>query len=225
MVTVQIITLFRAIGLELRSTFGELNVQLPVPGSPDITSENLQSRLRGTVLMALSNQLGALLLTTGNKSELAVGYCTLYGDMNGGLAVLSDVTKEWVYRLARWINANYSILDPSHPLERAPIPQASITKPPSAELRANQTDQDTLPPYPVLDAIVERYVERHQSAPTIARETGFNADVVLSIIRMIDRSEYKRKQTAVGLKVTPVAFGSGRRWPIAQKFRHSITPS
>src|SRR6185295_15517135 len=125
----------------------------------DVTEENLQSRVRGTVLMALSNKFGGLLLTTGNKSELAVGYCTLYGDMNGGLAVLSDVTKQWVYRLARWINANPPRLGIAG-LAGPPIPGASITKAPSAELRPNQTDQDSLPPYDILDMIIERYVER-----------------------------------------------------------------
>lgn len=181
---------------------------------PDLTEENLQSRVRGTVLMGLSNRTGAIVLTTGNKSELAVGYCTLYGDMNGGLAVLSDVSKAWVYRLAKWINANPVECGFASP----PIPERSITKPPSAELRPDQTDQDTLPPYDVLDAVIERYVERRQSAGTIVQETGFDAALVKKLARMIDLSEYKRNQAAVGLKVTTVAFGPGRRWPIAQKW-------
>ncbi|MGE3108559.1 MAG: NAD+ synthase [Phycisphaerales bacterium] len=188
--------------------------------APGVAEENLQSRLRGTILMALSNKFGHLLLTTGNKSELAVGYCTLYGDMNGGLAVLSDVTKHWVYRLAHWINANPARLgiDATGRLT-GPIPESSITKPPSAELRPNQTDQDSLPPYPVLDQIIERYVERRQGAQTIATEADIDAATVRKMIRLIDLSEYKRKQAAIGLKVTSVAFGSGRRFPIAQRWR------
>lgn len=195
-----------------------------------VAEENLQSRARGTLLMALSNKLSHLLLTTGNKSELAVGYCTLYGDMNGGLAVLSDVTKEWVYRLARWMNTNpQRLVFPDSPtttgtptisaLTRPPIPEPSITKPPSAELRPNQTDQDSLPPYPVLDEIVRRYVELHQDTGEIVRETGFDAPVVAHCVRLIDVAEFKRKQAAIGLKVTGVAFGSGRRMPIAQRYR------
>lgn len=192
-------------------------VRLPMLGQsmPDITEENLQSRCRGTLLMAFSNRTGAIVLTTGNKSELAVGYCTLYGDMNGGLAVLSDVTKQQVYRLARWMNENHQ----SRGFARPPIPERSITKAPSAELRPDQTDQDTLPPYEVLDEIIQRYVERRQSSETIARQTGFEAPLVARITRMIDVSEYKRKQAAIGLKVTGVAFGSGRRVPIAQGWR------
>jgi NAD+ synthetase len=185
---------------------------------PDIAEENLQSRLRGTLLMGLSNRTGAIVLTTGNKSELAVGYCTLYGDMNGGLAVLSDVTKNLVYRLARWINANPARLGIPG-LFRPPIPEGSITKPPSAELRPNQTDQDSLPPYDMLDAIIERAVERRQSPDRIIAETGFEPAVVRRVARLIDLSEYKRKQAAVGLKVTTVAFGSGRRVPIAQGWK------
>ncbi len=181
---------------------------------PDVTEENLQSRLRGTTLMALSNRTGALVLTTGNKSELAVGYCTLYGDMNGGLAVLSDVSKQLVYALSRWINANCGELGFATP----PIPVSTLEKAPSAELRPNQTDQDSLPPYEVLDRIIEAYVERRMSAAAIVAETGFDAALVARILRLIDRSEFKRAQAAVGLKVTSVAFGSGRRWPIAQRW-------
>jgi NAD+ synthetase len=181
---------------------------------PDVTEENLQSRLRGTTLMALSNRTGALVLTTGNKSEMAVGYCTLYGDMNGGLAVLSDVSKQLVYALSRWINLHAKELGLSGP----PIPASTLEKPPSAELRPNQTDQDSLPPYEVLDRIIAGYVEQRQSAAAIVAETGFDAGLVARILRLIDRSEFKRAQAAVGLKVTTVAFGSGRRWPIAQRW-------
>jgi NAD+ synthetase len=203
-----------------------------------VAEENLQSRVRGTLLMALSNKLGRLLLTTGNKSELAVGYCTLYGDMNGGLAVLSDISKQWVYRLARWINAQPTpdllALAPvesaaQHLPHAAPIPESSITKPPSAELRPNQKDQDSLPPYNLLDRIIECYVERRMDARTIAatlsRESfdGVSPETipatVARIVRLIDGAVFKRKQAAIGLKVTGVAFGSGRRVPIAQRYR------
>ncbi len=188
----------------------------PVSG---LTEENLQSRLRGTVLMAFSNATGAIVLTTGNKSELAVGYCTLYGDMNGGLAVLSDVTKQWVYRLSKWVNAHPDKLGiPGVPVS-GPIPASTISKPPSAELRPDQTDEATLGPYAQLDEVIERVVERRQSPERIARETGFDPAMIRRTIRLIDLSEYKRKQAAIGLKVTGVAFGSGRRYPIAQRYR------
>jgi NAD+ synthetase len=173
----------------------------------DVTEENLQARLRGVILMALSNKFGSLLLTTGNKSEMAVGYCTLYGDMCGGLAVISDVPKTMVYRLARWLNR-----------EREIIPLASITKPPSAELRPHQTDQDSLPPYEVLDAILEAYVVQGRSSAEI-QALGFDEATVRRMLRLIDRSEYKRRQAAPGLKVTTKAFGVGRRVPIAQRYR------
>lgn len=173
----------------------------------DVTEENIQARLRGVMLMALSNKYGSLLLTTGNKSELAVGYCTLYGDMCGGLAVISDVPKTMIYRLARWINR-----------EREIIPSASLTKPPSAELRPNQTDQDSLPPYEVLDAILDRYVVEAQSVEEIVR-AGYDRGIVGKVARLIDSSEYKRRQAAPGLKVTSKAFGVGRRIPIAQRYR------
>jgi NAD+ synthetase len=177
-------------------------------GKPeDTTEENIQARLRGVILMALSNKFGSLLLTTGNKSELAVGYCTLYGDMCGGLAVISDVPKTMVYRLARWINR-----------ERELIPTASITKPPSAELRPNQTDQDSLPPYDVLDAILEAYVVQGKGLAEIVA-AGFDEPTVKRVIRLIDSNEYKRRQAAPGLKVTSKAFGVGRRIPIAQKYQ------
>jgi len=175
----------------------------------DVTEENLQARLRGALLMAFSNKFNSLLLTTGNKSELATGYCTIYGDMCGGLAVLSDVPKTTVYELARWINEQAA---------RPRIPQSSIDKVPSAELRPNQSDQDSLPDYALLDAILFRYVEQEQSAGQIIAQ-GFDAGVVQRVIRLVDRSEYKRRQAAPGLKVTSRAFGSGRRMPIAQNYR------
>lgn len=186
---------------------------------PDLTEENLQSRIRGTMLMTVSNRTGAIVLTTGNKSEMAVGYATLYGDMNGGLAVLSDVTKHWVYELSRYINEHYKTLPGLSHCTKPPIPENTIHKPPSAELRPNQTDQDSLPPYDTLDEIIARYIERHQSATTIAKETNFDIALVKKITRMIDIAEYKRRQAAVGLKVTTVAFGTGRRYPIAQNWR------
>lgn len=179
---------------------------------PDLAEENLQSRIRGTILMAISNRTGAIVLTTGNKSELAVGYCTLYGDMNGGLAVLSDVPKTRVYGLSRWINANSRAAGFAGPM----IPERTIAKPPSAELAPDQKDSDSLPEYPVLDEIVDRHVERRQSAGRIIREAGFDAEIVRRICRLIDRNEYKRRQMATGLKVTSVAFGPGRRVPIAR---------
>lgn len=206
---------FSASASTLNTTFDSISQSRLGATLPDLTEENLQSRLRGTMLMAISNRTGAIVLTTGNKSELAVGYCTLYGDMNGGLAVLSDVSKRLVYRLSRFINREHATLGFPHP----PIPEGSIDKPPSAELRPNQTDQDSLPPYDILDAILERAVERRQSPATIARETGFDPAVVARICRLIDLSEYKRKQAAIGLKLTTVAFGSGRRIPIAQRWR------
>ena len=172
----------------------------------DATEENMQSRLRGMILMSLSNKFGHLLLTTGNKSELAVGYCTIYGDMAGGLAVISDVPKTLVYELARWINR-----------ERAVIPVSTIEKPPSAELKPGQTDQDTLPPYDVLDEILRQYVEENLSARDIIAH-GFDEKTVRWVQRRVDLNEYKREQAAPGLKVTSRAFGLGRRMPIAQKF-------
>ncbi|HXI82701.1 MAG TPA: NAD+ synthase [Verrucomicrobiae bacterium] len=173
----------------------------------DTTEENMQARIRGTTLMALSNKFGHMLLTTGNKSELAVGYCTLYGDMNGGLGVIADVPKTMVYELARYINR-----------ERPVIPESSLTKPPSAELRANQTDQDTLPPYDVLDAIIKLYIEEAKSTAEIVKETGYDEKLVRDIVRKIDLNEYKRKQAPPCLRVTSKAFGIGRRVPIAQRY-------
>ena len=172
----------------------------------DATEENIQSRIRGSLLMALSNKFGALVLSTGNKSELGVGYCTLYGDMAGGLAVINDVPKTLVYRLSHYANSR-----------KAVIPRATLEKPPSAELRAGQKDSDSLPPYEVLDAILEDYVEDAHSAEQIAREHGFDLDLVKSVIRMVERNEYKRQQAAPGIKISPKAFGYGRRFPIAAK--------
>jgi len=184
---------------------------------PGVAEENIQARTRGVLLMAISNKFGSMLVTTGNKSELAVGYCTLYGDMAGGLAILSDVPKTLVYQLANWIND-----DPESPLRKAfgkaVIPKDTLTKPPSAELREDQTDQDSLPPYDVLDEIIERFVEQEQSAKRIIDETGFDAEVVMKMIRLIDLNEYKRKQAAPGLKITGRAFGFGRRMPIVQRY-------
>jgi NAD+ synthase (glutamine-hydrolysing) len=172
----------------------------------DVTEENLQSRTRGALLMALSNKFGAIVLSTGNKSELGVGYCTLYGDMVGGLAVISDVPKTLVYRLSRYANSRRHV-----------IPEASLEKPPSAELRPDQKDSDSLPPYEVLDAVLEDYVEDLRSAEQIAADRNFDLDVVRRVIRMVDRAEYKRQQAAPGIKISPKAFGYGRRFPIAAK--------
>ncbi|HTT24813.1 MAG TPA: NAD+ synthase [Candidatus Sulfotelmatobacter sp.] len=172
----------------------------------DVTEENIQSRARGTLLMSLSNKLGAIVLSTGNKSELGVGYCTLYGDMVGGLAVISDVPKTLVYGLAQYVNSQRSV-----------IPRASIEKPPSAELRPDQKDSDSLPPYDVLDAVLEDYVEDSHAAEQIALDRGIDMETVRKVMRMVDRAEYKRQQAAPGLKISPKAFGYGRRFPIAAK--------
>jgi NAD+ synthetase len=174
--------------------------------APDVTEENIQSRARGMVLMAMSNKLGALVLSTGNKSELAVGYCTLYGDMVGGLAVISDVPKTLVYRLAAYVNSRKKV-----------IPEATIEKPPSAELRPDQKDSDSLPPYDILDKILEEFVEESSSAEQIAHVYSLDPDLVRRVIRMIERSEYKRQQAAPGIKISAKAFGYGRRFPIAAK--------
>jgi NAD+ synthase (glutamine-hydrolysing) len=173
----------------------------------DVTEENIQARIRGNYLMAMSNKFGSMVLSTGNKSELAVGYCTLYGDMAGGLAVISDVPKLMVYELARWINR-----------EREVIPASTIDKPPSAELRPNQKDEDSLPPYDVLDRILKAYIEDVKSPQEIADKYGFELKLVRDIAQLVDRNEYKRKQAAPGLKITSRAFGFGRPFPIAQKF-------
>lgn len=181
--------------------------------SPDTTEENLQSRLRGMTLMALSNKFGSLVLTTGNKSEIAVGYCTLYGDMCGGLAVISDVPKTMVYRLARAANARYEARGLP-----GPIPENTFTKPPSAELRPDQKDTDSLPEYDVLDRILNGYIEHYESVPEIAEANGLPERLVRDVIRLVDRNEYKRQQAAPGLRITPKAFGVGRRFPIAHRF-------
>jgi NAD+ synthetase len=173
---------------------------------PDITEENIQSRTRGVLLMALSNKFGALVLTTGNKSEMAVGYCTLYGDMVGALAVIGDLVKTRVYAVSNWINR-----------EREVIPEAILTKPPSAELRPGQMDTDSLPPYEVLDPILEAYVERYETPEQISRERGFPLGLVQQVVHLVERSEYKRQQAAPVLKVTAKSFGMGRRFPIAVK--------
>lgn len=175
--------------------------------SQGVAEENMQARIRGNLLMALSNKFGSLVLSTGNKSEMAVGYCTLYGDMAGGLAVISDVPKMMVYELARFANR-----------ERLRIPEEVFTKPPSAELRPNQTDQDTLPPYEVLDRILKAYVEDLRTAEEIAKEFDYCLDMVRSVALQVDRNEYKRKQAPPGLKVTSKAFSVGRRFPLAQKY-------
>jgi NAD+ synthase (glutamine-hydrolysing) len=173
----------------------------------DVAEENIQARIRGNYLMALSNKFGSMLLSTGNKSELSVGYCTLYGDMAGGLAVISDVPKLMIYELARWINR-----------EREVIPQSTLDKPPSAELRPDQKDEDSLPPYDVLDRILKAYIEDLRSPREIADHYGFELKLVRDIALLVDRTEYKRKQAAPGLKITSRAFGFGRPFPIAQRF-------
>ncbi|HVZ94012.1 MAG TPA: NAD+ synthase [Phycisphaerales bacterium] len=207
----------------LRPRFAELGL----PAEPGLTEENIQSRIRGLILMAFSNKMNSLLVTTGNKSEFAVGYTTLYGDMNGGLAVLSDVTKTRVYELANWLNANWrdaatdasKITGLKPPFTRAPIPSDSISKPPSAELRANQKDSDSLPSYDILDAVIERYIVTGETPAEIHAATNIDAAIVERIIRMIHAAEYKRKQMPVGLKVSEVTFGPGRRWPIVHKWK------
>ena len=176
--------------------------------APDVTEENLQARIRGGLLMALSNKFGKLLLSTGNKSEIATGYCTLYGDTNGGLAVLSDVPKTLVYKIAHAINADREI-----------IPSSTLTKPPSAELRPNQVDEDSLPPYDLLDAILADHVEGGMDSGALI-EKGYDPKVVTQVLRLVRGSEYKRRQLPPGLKITGKAFGTGRRYPIAQGFRN-----
>jgi len=195
---------------DFKAQFKEIFKGLP----ENETEENMQPRLRAMTLMALSNKFGHLLLTTGNKSELAVGYCTLYGDMAGGLAVISDVPKTMVYELARWINSDYSARSGA---KRQIIPESTIEKAPSAELKPNQKDQDTLPPYEILDKILQLYVEENLSARDIIAR-GFNEKTVRWVQRRIDLNEYKREQSAPGLKVTSRAFGVGRKMPIAQRY-------
>ncbi len=211
LLSIPITSIFSTYKGSLKQAFGRLlsdGRQKAGDRPPDVlagvTEENLQARIRGTLLMALSNKFGMLLLTTGNKSELSMGYCTLYGDMNGGLAVISDVLKTTVYKLGRSINRKKEI-----------IPEACFTKPPSAELRPNQTDQDSLPPYEVLDAIVQAYVEEDKDVEEIAA-LGYARPLVEKILGAIDRSEYKRRQAAPGLRISSKAFGMGRRMPIAR---------
>jgi NAD+ synthase (glutamine-hydrolysing) len=197
--TLPITDVFETYRKSLAPAFGDRPV--------DVTEENIQARIRGNYLMALSNKFGSMVLSTGNKSEIAVGYCTLYGDMAGGLAVISDVPKLMVYELARWINR-----------EREVVPLSTIEKPPSAELRPNQKDEDSLPPYDVLDRILKAYIEDLRSPREIADHYGFDLKLVRDIALLVDRNEYKRKQAAPGLKITSRAFGFGRPFPIAQKF-------
>ena len=200
---------FQSIAIEPMHASFESALREPFRGrQADITEENVQARIRGNILMSLSNKFGWLLLTTGNKSELAVGYCTLYGDMCGGLAVISDVPKTMVYELSRYFNRVKG---------RDIIPESTLTKLPSAELRPDQHDQQSLPPYDILDAILHRYIEKEESAADIISE-GFDEKIVRDVIRKVDVNEYKRKQAATGLKVTSRAFGVGRRMPIAAKF-------
>jgi len=199
MITVPIIDVYEAYRKALAPTFGDRPV--------DVTEENIQARIRGNYLMALSNKFGSMVLSTGNKSELAVGYCTLYGDMAGGLGVISDVPKLMVYELAGYVNR-----------ERELIPRSTIEKPPSAELRPNQKDEDSLPPYDVLDRILKSYIEDLRSPQEIADHYGFDLKLVQDIALRVDRNEYKRKQAAPGLKITSRAFGFGRPFPIAQRF-------
>lgn len=198
--TVPIDDAFESVKSAMRPVFGDL--------PEDLTEENMQARIRGVLLMSLSNKSDRMLLTTGNKSELAVGYCTMYGDMCGGLAVISDLPKMQVYAVSRWINR-----------EREIIPWDTISKPPSAELRPDQKDQDSLPPYDILDAILELYVEKHLSGSEIIERHGFDEDVVRWVQRRVDLNEWKRSQAAPGLRVSSKAFGVGRRMPIAQRFR------
>ena len=172
----------------------------------NVTEENLQARIRGNLLMALSNKFHSLVLSTGNKSELAMGYCTLYGDMAGGLGVISDIPKTMVYKLAAVANR-----------DRQVIPQAILEKAPSAELRPNQKDTDSLPPYEVLDVVLKAYIEEHEAPNQIVEKHGFSLELVRSIIRRVDGNEYKRQQAAPGLRVTSKAFGIGRRLPVAQR--------
>jgi len=174
----------------------------------DTAEENLQARIRGNLLMALSNKFGYLVLTTGNKSEMATGYCTLYGDMAGGFAVLKDVPKTMVYAIARSVNRKS---------KRQIIPVSVLRRPPTAELRMNQTDQDSLPPYPVLDKVLEQFVERDKS-PKDIRKMGYPAELVREIARKVDGNEYKRRQGPIGIKITPKAFGRDRRVPITHRF-------
>jgi NAD+ synthetase len=198
---------YEVIGIsDLFAEYGRALQPLFAGMKPDTTEENIQSRIRGCLLMALSNKFSALVLTTGNKSEMAVGYCTLYGDMVGALAVIGDLVKTRVYAVCRWLNR-----------EREVIPATILEKPPSAELRPDQKDTDSLPPYEVLDPILEAYVERYETPEQIAQAHGFPLPLVQQVVRLVERSEYKRQQAAPVLKVTSKSFGMGRRFPIAVK--------
>ena len=196
--TLGIADLFQEFSHTLQPLFAETK--------PDLTEENLQSRIRGVLMMALSNKFSSLVLTTGNKSEMAVGYCTLYGDMVGALAVIGDLVKTRVYALSRWVNRNGEV-----------IPAAILTKAPSAELRPDQKDTDSLPPYDILDPILEAYVERYETTAQISEAYGFPLSVVEHVVHLVERTEYKRQQAAPVLKVTPKSFGMGRRFPIAAR--------
>ena len=198
---------FELIGISgLFAEFNQALAPLFAGRAPDITEENIQSRIRGNLLMALSNKFGSLVLTTGNKSEMAVGYCTLYGDMVGALAVIGDLVKTRVYAICNWLNR-----------EKEVIPSAILEKPPSAELRPDQKDTDSLPPYDVLDPILEAYVERYETPEEIAGTLGVERELVRKVVKLVERSEYKRQQAAPVLKVTAKSFGTGRRFPIAVK--------
>jgi NAD+ synthase/NAD+ synthase (glutamine-hydrolysing) len=200
----------RTLTLGITEIMGSFERELAGPfqgQKKDVTEENIQARIRGNLLMALSNKFGLVLLTTGNKSELAVGYCTIYGDMSGGLAVISDVPKTAVYRLARWINSRE---------KKEVIPASILNKPPTAELRPGQTDQDSLPPYPVLDDILQRYIEQHQSRVDLLA-LGYEKEMVDRVLSLVKNAEFKRRQAAPGLKVTDRAFGSGWRMPVASR--------
>ena len=202
---------FREIPIEevFRSWLGMLR---PVFGKRplDTTEENLQARIRGTLLMALANKFGWLVLSTGNKSEISTGYCTLYGDMAGGFAVIKDVPKTWVYRISRYANRHFG---------SSVIPESVFRRPPSAELRPDQKDQDTLPPYDKLDRLITAYVEENRPASEVRRRCGLSAKEVEKVLRMIDLNEYKRRQAAPGIKITPRAFGRDRRMPLTNRFR------
>jgi NAD+ synthase (glutamine-hydrolysing) len=195
------------------AAFDEMLADAFAGTAPDVAEENIQSRTRGVTLMALSNKFDYLLLSTGNKSEMAVGYVTLYGDTNGGVAVLSDVLKTRVYELARYINRRAG---------REVIPENTITKPPSAELRPDQQDADSLPPYATLDAILRRYIEEQEELDQIVAETGFDPELVHDVLRLVDRNEYKRRQAPPGLRVTDKAFGIGRRIPIVMQWDREV---
>jgi len=200
LITVPVKPIFSSYLDVLQKPFGQ--------GDPGIENENLQARIRGNILMALSNRFGWLVLTTGNKSETAVGYCTLYGDMAGGFAVIKDVPKTLVYELAQYVNEKS---------DRDVIPRSVLERPPTAELKPDQKDEDSLPPYSILDPILEAYVEEDKSSDEIIAN-GFDAEIVREVIRMVDRSEYKRRQAPPGVKITPKAFGKDRRLPITNRY-------